>query len=70
MKKYSVYIVFKNGEDYQFKTNTNVLLLQPMHIIGAEMIMTKDQYGINLVQVKKLEVVEIGHGKIGEIIRA
>ena len=68
MKKYSVYTVFKNGQDMQFETNTNVLLLQPFNVNGAKMIMTKDQYGVNMAQVKKLEVVEIGHGKIGEIV--
>ena len=68
MKKYSVYTVFKTGADMQFETNTNVLLLQPFNVNGAKMIMTKDQYGVNMAQVKKLEVVEIGHGKIGEIV--
>lgn len=68
MKKYSVYIVFKNGQDMQFETDTNVLLLKPVHVNGAEMIMTKDECGVNLAQVKKLEVVQMGHGKIGEIV--
>lgn len=68
MKKYSVYIEFKDGRDMQFETDTNVLELQPMHINGAEMIMTPEQYGVNLIHVKKMEVVQIGHGKIGEFV--
>lgn len=67
MKRYSVYVLFKNGQDMQFETNTNVLLLQPIHINGAEMIMTEEKYGINLAQVKDLEVVEIGKGRIGVV---
>ncbi|MCM3638239.1 hypothetical protein M3152_10930 [Sporosarcina luteola] len=68
MKRYSVYVEFLNGQDMQFMTDTNVLTLKPVHVNGAEMIMTQDQYGINLVQVKKMEVVEIGRGKIGEFV--
>ncbi|MFC5587528.1 hypothetical protein ACFPRA_01225 [Sporosarcina soli] len=67
MKRYSVYVLFKNGQDMQFETDTNVLLQQPVHINGAEMIMTEEEYGINLAQVKDLEVVEIGKGKIGVV---
>ena len=68
MKRYSVYVLFKTGQDMQFETDTNVLLLQPVLINGAKMIMTEDEYGINLAQVEKMEVVEIGRGKIGETI--
>lgn len=68
MERYSVYTVFKNGQDYQFETNTNVLNLEPIQVNGAQIIMTKDEYGINMNQVKKMEVVRIGHGKIGEIV--
>lgn len=70
MKKYSVYLLFKNGVDRQFETDTNILLLQPVNVNGAEMVMTKEQFGINLAQVKKLEVVQIGQGKIGEIVNS
>lgn len=52
----------------QFETDTNILLLKLMNLNGAQMVMTEDQYGVNLAQVKKLEVVQIGHGKIGEIV--
>ena len=68
MERYSIYIVFKNGQDYQFETNTNVLNLEPIQVNGAQIIMTKDEHGINMNQVKKMEVVRIGHGKIGEIV--
>lgn len=68
MERYSVYTVFKNGQDYQFETNTNVLSLEPIQVNGAQIIMTKDEHGINMNQVKKMEVVRVGHGKIGEIV--
>lgn len=70
MERYSVSIVFKNGQDMQFETNTNVLDLKPINVNGAEMIMTRDEYGVNLKQVEKLEVVRFGHGKIGEIVNS
>ena len=68
MKRYSVYILLKNGKDVQFETVDNPLEIEPVHINGAEMVMTKEQYGINLLQVEKMEVVEIGKGKIGELV--
>lgn len=52
----------------QFDTDANVLHLKPIHVNGAKMIMTPEQYGVNLNHVQKLEVVQIGHGKIGEIV--
>lgn len=52
----------------QFETVDNPLEIEPVHINGAEMVMTKEQYGINLLQVEKMEVVEIGKGKIGELV--
>lgn len=67
MKRYSVYVLFKTGQDMQFETNTNVLLQKPVHINGAQMITTEEQYIFNMAQVEKLEVVEIGKGKIGEV---
>lgn len=69
VKKYSVYVLFENKQDMQFETDTNVLELEPVHINGAEMIMTENEYGINLKRVEKMEVVEIGKGKIGEFVR-
>lgn len=68
MEKYAVYVEFKNGQDHQFETNTNVLDLNPVNVNGARMIFTKDEHGLNLRQVQKMEVVRIGHGKIGELI--
>ncbi len=67
MKKYSVYVLLKNGQDFQFESVDNPLEIEPLHINGTEMVMTKDQYGINLLKVEKMEVVEIGKGKIGEL---
>ena len=52
----------------QFETDTNVLNLKPVRVNGAKMIMTPEQYGINLNHIEKLEIVQIGHGKIGEIV--
>ncbi|MDW0111127.1 hypothetical protein [Sporosarcina aquimarina] len=69
MSKYSVYVEFDGGKDYQFETITNPLNVEPISINGSEMIFTEDEYGINKAQVTKIEVVEIGKGKIGEYIR-
>lgn len=68
MKRYSVYVLLKNGKDVQFESVDNPLEIEPVHINGAEMVMTKEQYGINLLQVERLEVVEFGKGKIGELV--
>lgn len=68
MKRYSVNVEFFTGQDMHFYTDTNVLKLQPVHINGGEFIMTKEQWGVNLVQVKRMEVIEIGRGKIGEFV--
>ncbi|MGN7409989.1 hypothetical protein [Sporosarcina sp. SAFN-010] len=69
MKRYSVYVLLKNGKDVQFESVDNPLEIEPVHINGAEMVMTKEQYGINLLQVERLEVVEFGKGKIGELVQ-
>lgn len=68
MKKYAIYIELKNGKDVQFDSVDNPLEIEPVHINGTEMVMTQEQYGINLLQVEKMEVVEIGKGKVGELI--
>lgn len=68
MKKYAVYVVFKDGRDMQFDTDTNMLHLKQIRVNGARMLITPEQYGVNLNHVKKLEVVQVGHGKIGEIV--
>ena len=43
LKRYSVYVLFKNGKDMQFETDTNVLLQQAVHINGSDMIMTEEE---------------------------
>jgi len=68
MKKYSVNVLFKNGYDMQFKTNTNVQLVKPVRINGAEMIITEET-AFNFLQVEKLEVVEIDKVKTNDLIR-
>lgn len=70
LKRYSVYVVFSNGQDMQFETNTNLLLQQPVNINGAKMVMTEEQRAINIAQIEKMEIVEIGKGKIGEVIKS
>ena len=69
MKRYSVYIVFDNGQDMQFETNTNLLLQLPIDVNGAKMLMTEEEHCINMLHVENMEVVEIGKGKIGNTER-
>lgn len=61
MKKYSVYVLFKGGQDLQFETDSNVKLLQPQIIDGARFIVTENEYVVNLDQVEKLEMIEMQH---------
>ena len=58
MKKYFIEVIFKNGQKYDFHTDTDVRKLKPIEINGAKMIVTKEQYGINLIQVKEMKITQ------------
>lgn len=59
MKRYSVYVLFKNGQDMQFETNTNVKIAQPVEINGGRFIITENKNLINVDYIKKLDMVEL-----------
>ena len=57
LKKYAVNILFKNGDEMQFETDTNVLLQQPVYIKrGTEMVFTEEGASYNEVLVSKVTV--------------
>ncbi|GIN38473.1 hypothetical protein [Heyndrickxia oleronia] len=59
MKRYSVYVLFKNGQDMQFETDTNVKMAQPVEINGGRFIITENEKLINVDYIKELNVVEL-----------
>lgn len=59
MKKYSVYVLFNNGQDMQFETDTNVKMVMPQYINGGRFIVTENQYVINADEIKKLDIVAL-----------
>lgn len=69
VKKYIVNVLFVNGHQTEIATNTNVLKQKAKHINGGEFIITKEHNIINLLQVEKMEVLEVGRGKIGDYMR-
>ncbi|WP_313893837.1 hypothetical protein [Psychrobacillus sp.] len=58
MKKYAVEVTFHDGKKFDFKTDDNVRMLQPKNINGAKLIMTKEQYAVNLIHVKEMRVTQ------------
>ncbi|MCI1593232.1 hypothetical protein [Heyndrickxia oleronia] len=59
MKRYSVYVLFENGQDMQFETDTNVKMAQPVEINGGRFIITENEKLINVDYIKDLNVVEL-----------
>lgn len=59
LKRYEVYITLKNGERVRFDS-VNPLELKPVKSNGAEMVITKEGYVIELIQVENIEVAGIG----------
>ncbi|MBU5214576.1 hypothetical protein [Heyndrickxia oleronia] len=59
MKRYSVYVLFKNGQNMQFETDTNVKMAQPVKINGGRFIITENKNLINVDYIKELDMVEL-----------
>ncbi|MCM3454473.1 hypothetical protein M3685_11005 [Heyndrickxia oleronia] len=59
MKRYSVYVLFENGQDMQFETDTNVKMTQPVEINGGRFIITENEKLINVNYIKEMNVVEL-----------
>lgn len=56
MKKYVVYVRFKNGETLRFETDSNVNKLRPQTIDGERFIVTENDYAINVSHVDDLKI--------------
>lgn len=59
MKKYSVQVKFKNGQDLKFETDTNVKLAAPHTINGERCIVTENEYVLNLRHVEKIKQIKL-----------
>ena len=53
--KYQVYVKFNNGKEMTFETNTNVKKTKPVYSNGQKLLITNDQYIINLNNVDRIE---------------
>lgn len=58
LKRFSVYIMFKNGSNIHFETDTNLNLAEPQSINGGQFIVTENDHVINLLQVEEMKVVQ------------
>lgn len=56
LKNYKVFVVFKNGQELSFETNTNVRTSKRMDIGGEKFIVTDEQHVIGVNAVKKMVV--------------
>lgn len=56
--KFEVKIEFHSGMEIEFETNSDVMKLEPIEVNGASMILTEEEIGINLVQIKDMKIVE------------
>ncbi len=60
MKKYSIYVKFKDGQDLQFETDTNVRLAKPITTDnGIKVIMTENEYVLVVHNIAELEQIEL-----------
>lgn len=51
--------MFKNGSEMQIETDTNVKLAEPQYINGGQFIFTENEYVINVLQVKEMNVAQL-----------
>lgn len=70
LARYSVYIEFINGKVYEFETVNHPLHIKPIHVIGAEVILTEEDHAFNRLDVMKMDVREIGNERIDYFYRA
>jgi hypothetical protein len=59
MKRYSVYILFSNGEDIQFETDTDMNNAPTKTVNGVTFRVTENEYAINMDHVKEINVVRL-----------
>lgn len=61
MKKYSVFVKFKNGKSVQFETDTDIKKVAPTIINEQPMLITEESNAINLRHVKEIIQEINGH---------
>lgn len=55
MKKYSVFVKFKNGQSLQFDTDTNIKMTAPKMVNEQPMLITENDYALNLRHVDSID---------------
>lgn len=67
MKRYKVYMKFKNGKEIRLETNTDVLNA-PVghHKSGAVLLVTEEQHVINIIHIKIFRVLDTATGDLKE----
>lgn len=58
-KNYYVQILFKNGTRLDSHTNTDITNVIPISINGTEIVITEEEYCINLLQVEEMNIHEL-----------
>lgn len=59
MKKYSVFILMKNGQATKFETNTNLNMVMPREINGGIFLITEEENIINADHIQVMNVEKI-----------
>lgn len=58
MKKYSVWVKFKNGKDLSFETDSNIQELEPITLHnGIRMLVTENEYALNIDWIKEVYIM-------------
>ncbi|WP_062105205.1 hypothetical protein [Bacillus niameyensis] len=58
MKKYSVFVLFKNGRPVEIETDTNLKMVMPVEINGGKFLITEDQIVLNADQIDIINIYE------------
>ncbi len=59
MKKFSVTVLFNNGQVMSFETNTNIRMIVPVDINGGRFLVTEEQQVVNVDMIEKLDIVTL-----------
>jgi len=59
LKKYSVFVLMKGGQSFKFETNTNLKMVMPVNINGANMLITEEYDCINVDHIEVMNIEKI-----------
>ncbi len=59
MKRFSVTVLFNNGQVMRFETNTNIRMIVPVDINGGRFLVTEEQQVVNVDMIEKLDIVTL-----------